>query len=364
MRQFITAWTFVLLVCLCSSPVGANEADSKSNITETEFVISYDVEGRHKSWLDSLFKRSSSQKSRTMKLWVNLPQPIPGKQEVTKISFQPEPSRHFKKNGNDYVEYEFDVPKKTAHFEIIIQAKISQRNLSTIIHSGSATTEADPNLDSNLIHERMIEKDHPLIQELASKINGENRLDTIREIYHFVPTYLSIDLTKVKGVGAARTAETKKGMCIDYCDLFVALCRAKNIPARVVAGFKCPFSASPKHSWTEVYVEPYGWISLDPTMLPNVPPAAIDDRFFNHEPLFLKCTNTRNDKVLHYNYFYSYPFWDKELMKDVRVSESIEFLKPKRLSYSSRRSRKMAEETQKKVDKHIKKQQKTKTVQE
>ena len=299
-----------------------------------------------------------------MKLWVNLPQTIPGKQEVVKISFQPEPSRHFKKNGNDYVEYQFDIPKKTAHFEIIVHAKIIQRNLATIMHSNSATTEADPSLDPYLIHERMIEKDHPLIQELASKIGGENKLDTIKEIYHFVPTYLSIDLMRIKGIGAAKTAETKKGKCIDYCDLFVALCRAKGIPARVAAGFKCDFTVSPKHSWTEVYVEPYGWISLDPTILPNVPPAAIDDRFYNHQPLFLRCTRTRNDKVLHYNYFYSYPFWDKELMKNVRVFETIEFIKPKPQIYSSKNRQKRAKETQKVVDKYIEKQQKTKTVQE
>ncbi|MFC1634755.1 transglutaminase family protein, partial [Planctomycetota bacterium] len=195
-----------------------------------------------------------------MKLWINLPQTLPGKQEVVKTSFQPEPTRHFKRNGNDYVEYEFNVPNEAAHFQIMVQAKIMRSNLAAIIQSGSATAAADPNLDSYLAHERMIEKDHPIIQELASEINGVNKVDTVRKIYHFVPAYLSVDLTKVKGVGAARTAETKKGMCIDYCDFFVALYRAKGIPARVVAGFKCDFSVSPKHSWTEVYVEPHGWI--------------------------------------------------------------------------------------------------------
>ncbi len=356
-KLFATAYPFVLLVCLCSFPAGANETGSKPNITETEFVISYDVERIQTSWLKSLFDRSSSQKSKKTKLWINLPQTLPDKQEVTKISFRPEPSRRFKNNGNDYVEYEFNLPRKTAHFQISVQAKIFQSNLTTIMHSSSATTETDPNLDSYLVHERMIEKDHPLIQDLASKISGEDRLDTIREIFHFVPTYLSIDLMKAKGVGAAKTAETKKGMCIDYCDFFVALCRARDIPARVAAGFKCDFTVSPKHSWIEVYVEPHGWISLDPTFLPNVPGRDIEHRFYNHQLHVLKFTNIRNDKVLHYNYFYSYPFWDKELMKDVRMSESIEFLKPKRLTYSSKQGPKKAEETQKIVDKYLEKQQ-------
>ena len=347
----------MLLVYPYSCKAKANEACLQSDITETEFVISYDVERRQTSLVNSLFEGFSSEKSKKMKLWVNLPQTIPGKQEVQKISFQPEPSRRFKKNGNDYVEYEFDVPKKTAHFEIRVQAQIMRGNLATIIHSDPIPPLEDPNFDPYLAHERMIEKDHPLIQELASKISGEDTLDTIREIYHFVPTYLSVDLTKIKGVGAARVAETKKGMCIDYCDLFVALCRARGIPARVVAGLKYDFMVSPKHSWVEVYVEPYGWIAFDPTFLPNVPGRDIEQRFYNHQLHVLKFTGIRNDKVLHYNYFYSYPFWDRELMKKVRVFESIEFLKPKRLTYSSKQGQKKVRETQKIVDKYNKNQQ-------
>ncbi len=345
-----------LVVLACSFPAAANETGLDADIADAEFVISYDVEPRQKSWLDSLFAAFSSQKHTEMKVWVNLPQTIPGKQEVVNISFQPEPSRHFKENGNYYVEYQFAVPNETVHLEIIVQARIIRSDLVTIIKSGLSTVVADPNLDPYLAHERMIEKDDPLVRELASKINGVDTLDTVREIYHFVPTYLTVDLTKDKGVGAAKTAKTKKGMCIDYCDLFVALCRAKGIPARVVAGFKCHFSASPKHSWVEVYVEPYGWIPLDPTMLPNLPRAAVDHRFYNRRPHFLRFTDSRNDKVLHNSYFYCFPFWDKELMKKVSVFESMEFIKPKRLTYTSRKSHEMAKKTQKVVDEYIKQQ--------
>ena len=80
MRLLITAQNFVLWACLCTFPAGTDEASLKSDITETEFVISYDIERRQYSWLDSLFKGSSTQKPREMKLWVNLPKTLPGKQ--------------------------------------------------------------------------------------------------------------------------------------------------------------------------------------------------------------------------------------------------------------------------------------------
>jgi len=124
---------------------------------------------------------------------------------------------------------------------------------------------------------------------------------------------------------------------------------------RVVAGLTCPFTASPKHSWAEVYVEPYGWISLDPTFAPNASPAAIDDRFFNRRPLCLRFTDARSDRVLHKNYFYCYGFRDREIARRVRVVETIEFIKPRRLMYSSRDHDKMAKKAQKRIDASFKK---------
>ncbi len=43
-----------------------------------------------------------------------------------------------------------------------------------------------------------------------------------------------------------------------------ALCRAKNIPARVVVGdFLRNYDTA--HNWVEIYFDKYGWVAYDPT---------------------------------------------------------------------------------------------------
>jgi len=56
------------------------------------------------------------------------------------------------------------------------------------------------------------------------------------------------------------------GDCGQVSLLFITLCRLNGIPARwqsgwrVVPGSECP------HDWAEIYLAPYGWVPVDPTM--------------------------------------------------------------------------------------------------
>ncbi len=49
-------------------------------------------------------------------------------------------------------------------------------------------------------------------------------------------------------------------MCHDKADLFAGLCRAQNIPCKVVEGYL----GTGFHSWNEVYISG-SWIKCDPT---------------------------------------------------------------------------------------------------
>jgi transglutaminase-like putative cysteine protease len=69
--------------------------------------------------------------------------------------------------------------------------------------------------------------------------------------------------------------DTKRGFCGHYASAFVALMRAAGIPARVVTGYqggtRNPYGdywivrQSDAHAWTEVWIEPQGWVRMDPT---------------------------------------------------------------------------------------------------
>jgi transglutaminase-like putative cysteine protease len=88
------------------------------------------------------------------------------------------------------------------------------------------------------------------------------------------------DLTYVysaseKGALAALSSGT--GKCTEFSDLFVALCRASGIPARVVNGQwithvtswgllpQTNSETTSSHQWAEVYLPSQGWVTMDPT---------------------------------------------------------------------------------------------------
>ena len=50
------------------------------------------------------------------------------------------------------------------------------------------------------------------------------------------------------------TANSRIGVCRDFAHLGISLCRAINIPARIVAGFSQKLNQPDLHAWFEAYV--------------------------------------------------------------------------------------------------------------
>lgn len=117
--------------------------------------------------------------------------------------------------------------------------------------------------------ERYVESDNPLVVSTAKTIvagfGKTDYHDMVREIYRFVVNHLSYKLQQEER-GALWALENRQGDCSEYSYLFVALCRAVGIPARIQAGFA--FSSYNEetengHMWAEYYLEGYGWIPVD-----------------------------------------------------------------------------------------------------
>jgi transglutaminase-like putative cysteine protease len=54
------------------------------------------------------------------------------------------------------------------------------------------------------------------------------------------------------------------GDCGQEALLFITLCRSKGIPARWETGWDIFPGGKDIHDWTEIYLEPYGWVPVDP----------------------------------------------------------------------------------------------------
>lgn len=117
------------------------------------------------------------------------------------------------------------------------------------------------------------EVDDPEIKNLAKK------LKTSRKIYDFVVKTLSYDYQRIgeaERLGAVKTlANSHSALCMEFTDLFIALCRAAGIPAREINGFA--YTENPRlkplslredilHAWPEYWDEKRKiWIPVDPT---------------------------------------------------------------------------------------------------
>lgn len=121
-----------------------------------------------------------------------------------------------------------------------------------------------------------IESDHEEIIATAKSIVGkeQNPYHKAKKIYDYV--YLNMDYNLNKGNNSALTAlHTKIGVCEDYSRLMVALLRAEGIPARTVGGYLLDpkstgtnMNINPyRHMWVEFYLNGYGWIPADPTIV-------------------------------------------------------------------------------------------------
>ncbi|HEY9793079.1 MAG TPA: transglutaminase domain-containing protein [Candidatus Obscuribacterales bacterium] len=86
--------------------------------------------------------------------------------------------------------------------------------------------------------------------------------------------------------------ERKQGDCKAFATAFIVLCRSAGIPARFVAGFlpgdvdpvsgASTVKAKHAHAWAEIYMEPYGWVSFDPTP-GGLLPARAEQKYYNYD---------------------------------------------------------------------------------
>ena len=107
-----------------------------------------------------------------------------------------------------------------------------------------------------------------IISQAASLTKGiTNTHEKVSRIYSFVTSHVQYARQEYER-GALWALENRTGDCSEFSYLFVALCRAAGIPARIQAGFGFR-STSEKiqdgHMWAEYFLQNGGWIPVDPT---------------------------------------------------------------------------------------------------
>jgi hypothetical protein len=123
--------------------------------------------------------------------------------------------------------------------------------------------------------------DTKIVSQAQNLTRDESRIhEKVSKIYNFLITHMRYAAQNEER-GAVWALENGVGDCSEYSYLFVALCRAAGIPARVQAGFafhRVGETLEDGHMWAEYYLEYYGWIPVDATWQMS---DAVDYRHFS-----------------------------------------------------------------------------------
>ena len=97
---------------------------------------------------------------------------------------------------------------------------------------------------------------------VSGKEPGWDQVEAIRAWIHgnFEYKYGTSDAT----TSAAETIKQKQGVCRDFSHVGIALCRALNVPARIVVGYLHKLEPMDQHAWFEAYVNGR-WYTFDAT---------------------------------------------------------------------------------------------------
>jgi hypothetical protein len=123
---------------------------------------------------------------------------------------------------------------------------------------------------SYLQPEPKAESDHPEIVakagELTTGLSGA--VEQAKAIFAFVQQSMTYG-GPYRNAGALSALRHRSGVCEDYAALFVALCRASGIPARMVFGYAAILPEGTdfeKHAWPEFFLPAHGWVPAEPTI--------------------------------------------------------------------------------------------------
>lgn len=153
-------------------------------------------------------------------------------------------------NENHQVSYAFQYQGKEMKYQIDKNIPIDISNFPD-------------SLDVYLEASEHIQSEHPNIVQLAHILTSENDklLDATQKIYDYVvsiPKNSTSELTD-----ALTTLHQQEASCNGKSRLFVALCRAKGIPARVAGGIILQQGKKrTSHLWAEIWVQG-NWIPFD-----------------------------------------------------------------------------------------------------
>ncbi len=266
MSRVLPLLLFLALLAACAShPRPESPSPSPSASTQGPLLLE-EVTWKLR-WEISYLNSGSSPAS--VRVEMPLPQDRGTWQKVRHTALDPAPDQQLTDAfGNRLAIYQWrEVPAGAS-----VQARIEtvvQRRGAAFRPDASRARSPGGGPSRFLIAEPGILADDPVILQTAAQVIGDepNPYYRLVHLYDFVRG-LDYQLTRPSQDDHESLA-SRVVQCSDAAGLLVSLARAAGIPARYVAGvFLRPEAPRLRvaHAWAEAWIEPFGWLPLDPTM--------------------------------------------------------------------------------------------------
>ena len=208
--------------------------------------------------------------ARTVRIWIPVPQNDSYQQ--TEIVRVVSPRRYglSRKDrfGNRTIYFEQKWSGQKNPLELSVQYRITRREQRGL--SQSVTEKADK--ISYYLEQRGLETGNGKIKQIALDLTAGIKIpvEKARAIYRYVLKNMKYDKSG-DGWGrgdAVYACDIGRGNCTDFHSLFIALCRAAEIPARFQMGIPLPETESGEpsgsyHCWAEFHADGVGWVPVD-----------------------------------------------------------------------------------------------------
>lgn len=194
--------------------------------------------------------------------------------------------------GNQYAYFDVKGLLPNQKFKVTIKREAELKTYTETIPTRSDALINDESKEF-LRPTKRIESENPEIiakaKELTEGLNTDYK--KAQAIFEYVNVNMIYDTSATyANKGAAIALKNMRGVCEEFTTLFISMCRALEIPARAVEGYRLENAYASgdttdnlnieqseiigknivNHLWAEIYLEDFGWVPVEPTVIYTV----------------------------------------------------------------------------------------------
>lgn len=186
--------------------------------------------------------------------------------------------------GNKYAYYDLAGLKPGAKFTITLKRNFEAGTYTELIPTRTNTEYLESQAIYLMPQERVDSDDAEIIskaKELTEDIVSDYK--KAQAIFEFINLNLEyVEDSAFANKGSKSALKNMKGVCEEFATLFVAMCRAVDIPSRVIEGYRMQYievdysgekvkeKKLDNHAWAEIYLQDFGWVPVEPTVIYTV----------------------------------------------------------------------------------------------